>query len=67
MNSRRPYAPPMVTGQEEFETRACGCAKVPGSGACNYCGPVWGAPHGKTRNSRHHGCYMNAPTVSRSS
>jgi hypothetical protein len=57
-----PYVRPEVTGEEEFETHAIGCAKVPGLGDINYCGPIWGAPTGNRS-----GCWMNPPSVSRSS
>jgi hypothetical protein len=60
--SKRQYERPKITGRQEFETRAIGCAKVPGLGDPNFCGAVWGSPTGNQS-----GCSMNPPSVSRSS
>ncbi|HSK48288.1 MAG TPA: hypothetical protein VLA05_09845 [Coriobacteriia bacterium] len=60
---KRPtYERPAITGRQEFETRAVGCAKVPGLGDMNFCGAVW-----SNRNGVGGGCTMNPTSVSRSS
>lgn len=60
---KKEYERPAITGRQEFETRAIGCAKVPGIGDSQYCGPVW---YGQNGNQP--GCSMSDPeTQSRSS
>jgi len=60
---KREYVRPAITGRQEFETRAIGCAKVPGIGDSNFCGPVWFDATGNQN-----GCRMSDPaTESRSS
>lgn len=59
---RSNYEKPSVTGRQEFETRAVGCAKIPGLGDPNFCDVVWTSPSGNQS-----GCVMNPPSVSRSS
>jgi len=62
MTAKKPYERPAITGRQEFETRAVGCAKVPGLGDVSFCGQVWSG-----RSGNQAGCTMNPTSVSRSS